>query len=386
VTVSGTVARGQFVARVWDVETGKPIGEQISGGVEPTTGLVRVLSSAEFNPDGTEVLTNDGKLWNAVTGKPVAQPTIVYKGFVNIAHFSPDGRRILTTSSEEMLVWDAKTGQRLTEPMRHDHDIHSAEFSPDGRLIVTASQDKTARIWDAVTGKCLADPTKHDDPVASAQFSSDCKRFLTVSGDKVACVWDTETGMPISDPITPNERIHSANFSPDGKRIVITSFDYAQVWDMTPRTDEIPPEWPVKLAEAIAGQRLNDRGLFEPLNKDPSEILEEVKEQLSHQPADDDWVIWGRWFLGDRSTRTISPFTKPTIPQYIENRITQYRKNRFEKGAKESLDEAEQLAFGNAEQLKRIAAARTARPSEELPKELPPNPFNSQLRLELQDW
>jgi len=33
-------------------------------------------------------------------------------------------------------------------------------------------------------------------------------------------------------------------------------------------------------------------------------------------PANDDWVVWGRWFLADHSTRTISPFSKVTIPEH----------------------------------------------------------------------
>jgi hypothetical protein len=37
---------------------------------------------------------------------------------------------------------------------------------------------------------------------------------------------------------------------------------------------------------------------------------------LEQAPGNDDWVVWGRWFLADRATRTISPFSKVTIPEY----------------------------------------------------------------------
>ena len=36
----------------------------------------------------------------------------------------------------------------------------SAAFSPDGKRIVTASSDKTARVWDAETGKPIGEPLK----------------------------------------------------------------------------------------------------------------------------------------------------------------------------------------------------------------------------------
>ena len=96
-----------------------------------------------------------------------------------------------------------------------------------------------------------------------------------------------------------------------------------------------------------------DRGVFEQLNEDQGWVLEEIRAQLNHAPADDDWTILGRWFLADRSTRTISPFSKITVPEYIENRIKE--------NTPESLDEAERLAVGNAEILQRIAQAKEAK-------------------------
>ena len=36
----------------------------------------------------------------------------------------------------------------------------SAAFSPDGKRIVTASSDKTARIWDAATGQPIGEPLR----------------------------------------------------------------------------------------------------------------------------------------------------------------------------------------------------------------------------------
>ena len=73
---------------------------------------------------------------------------------------------------------------------------------------------------------------------------------------------------------------------------------------------------------------------------------------MAREPDDDDWVVWGRWFLADRATRTISPFSKLTVPKYIENRINEM--------TPQSLNEAEQLAVGNPALLQRISQARRA--------------------------
>ena len=80
------------------------------------------------------------------------------------AQFSPDGKRIVTASQDKTArVWDAQSGQPLTEPLKHDNKVNSAQFSPDGKRIVTASDDNTARVWDAQSGQPLTEPLKHDE-------------------------------------------------------------------------------------------------------------------------------------------------------------------------------------------------------------------------------
>src|SRR6266446_170129 len=40
-------------------------------------------------------------------------------------------------------------GRPATEPMKHSGSVNSAQFSPDGKRIVTVSSDGTTRVWDA---------------------------------------------------------------------------------------------------------------------------------------------------------------------------------------------------------------------------------------------
>jgi WD40 repeat protein len=74
--------------------------------------------------------------------------------------------------------------------MRHEQRINSASFSPDGRWVITASSDDTACVWDPATGKPLSEPMQHGQWVSSASFSPDGTRVITASGDSTAKLWD----------------------------------------------------------------------------------------------------------------------------------------------------------------------------------------------------
>lgn len=354
--------------QIWDAETGKPLTAMKTDDLP---------YSAQFSPDGKLIVITSGntaQIWDAETGKPITaikHDNVVHG--VYYAEFSPDGKRIVTAQDATARVWDSATGKPLTEPMKHDAVMISAQFSPDGNRVVTASYDHTARVWDAQTGKPLTYPMKHGDFVKSAQFSPDGKRIVTASPSETgvwtqsgqpvmgpggkqimpgsgceARVWDASTGQPLTDPMKHDGFVQSVQFSPDGKRIVTASANEARIWDLVPASPA--PEWLPRLAEAIAGEHLNAEGVFEPGKTDPVDVIKEIKGKLSQGSDNDDWVIWGKWFLADRSTRTISPFSKVTVPEYAEDLIKE--------STRASLDEAEQLAIGNEQLLARIRKAR----------------------------
>src|SRR5262249_46854418 len=60
---------------------------------------------------------------------------------VSSAEFDPSGTRILTAAGGARL-WDAGSGQMLREFHGHSAQVLTALFSPDGRRIVTASADR----------------------------------------------------------------------------------------------------------------------------------------------------------------------------------------------------------------------------------------------------
>jgi hypothetical protein len=240
------------------------------------------------------------------------------------AAFSPDGQRVVTVCADKTAqLWDAQTGKALLEqPMELWYCGTSAVFSPDGSRVLTASWN-SVRVWDAKTGKPLTERIMLDGRASSAAFSPDGKRMVTTSYDNVAQVWDAQTGKPLGEPLRHPHSVLSASFSPDSSRLLTISSDKsARIWDV-PFSDTGLPEWFLAMAERIGGFRLNSEG-FLVRTDEYSTSRRKLRWTLDTlAPAETKTQVAGimRWILADRSTRTVSPLSKLTVAEWIENII-----------------------------------------------------------------
>ena len=53
-------------------------------------------------------------------------------------------------------LWNSTTGDLILGPLRgHKYAINSAAYSPDGKHIITGSSDRTLKLWDSATGEIV---------------------------------------------------------------------------------------------------------------------------------------------------------------------------------------------------------------------------------------
>ncbi len=219
--------------RVWDAETGQPVGAPLTGHEDSVIGVA-------FSPDGRRLasasLDNTARIWDAETGQPVGAPLRGHTGSVLSVAFSPDGNWLATASTDRTVqLWDARTGQPVgARLVGHTGSVVSVVFSPDGRRLATGSDDQTVRLWDAGTGQPVGAPlVGHTGPVLSVVFSPDGHRLASASMDKTARVWDADTGQGIGQPLSGHTApVQSVAFGPDGRRLATASADQTvRLWD-----------------------------------------------------------------------------------------------------------------------------------------------------------
>ena len=247
------------------------------------TGPVLGSHSGVMIPEGIAFPITE-KPRSGMRSRASTSQALKHQKFVYHASFSPDGRRVVTSSEDRTKrVWDAATGQPITPPLRHGDRVECASFSPDGRHVVTACGDGTARVWDAATGLPITLPLKVGWALYHASFSADGRRAVTVGYNReatalglgywraglptceawrsprrcllrlgyvphcrhpgpIARVWDVVKGEPVTPPLTHDGSVRGATFSLNGRRVITISHDgTARVWDVNNGDPLTPP-------------------------------------------------------------------------------------------------------------------------------------------------
>jgi WD40 repeat protein/serine/threonine protein kinase len=151
------------------------------------------------------------------------------------AALSTDGLT-LATGSNEIGIWDVRTGASKQTLEGQSVITDSLAFSPDGATLASAGHvDGTVKLWNVRDGKLKQTIKAHDAPTAVA-FSPDGKTLATGGYDGKLKLWDAEGGAPrrTLDYGSNSSVIDSIAFSPDGKFLACGGNEgdgQLKVWD-----------------------------------------------------------------------------------------------------------------------------------------------------------
>jgi WD40 repeat protein len=218
-------------ARIWRSDgTGQPV---VLAGHEHS------VYAAAFSNDDAYVVTVDGvaRVWRSDGQLP---PKVVglSKGpqwqsemVIADAHFSPDGRSLVTISPRYGILFWSLDGQTLLDSIQSFSLSDKAFWSPDlSFMAIVDGLEGSAEIWRIQRQGVLA---HHKGPARALAFSNDGSRIVTGASNGIALVHhaDGQGGYLVLQGHTG--AIRAATFSADGSKIATASEDgTAVVWPL----------------------------------------------------------------------------------------------------------------------------------------------------------
>jgi WD40 repeat protein/DNA-binding SARP family transcriptional activator/tRNA A-37 threonylcarbamoyl transferase component Bud32 len=223
--------------RVWDAATGDEMftvraRDEVDDVAWNPAGDLLATASADSETE-TGLVTIVDTSGDQVAALPEA-PGVRFGS----VRFSPDGRLLLTTSSEvgdptptgnDVSIWDWERGKIVRTI---EASAQRAIYDPTGALIATtAGVDGVAEIWDSETGQKVATLAGHTGGVEAVAFSADGTRLASAGADGTVRLWDPRSGEQLLVLRGHAGLVSSVAFSPDGSRLASVGADgYARVW------------------------------------------------------------------------------------------------------------------------------------------------------------
>ncbi|MBA3241662.1 MAG: hypothetical protein H0T60_10600, partial [Acidobacteria bacterium] len=125
-------------------------------------------------------------------------------------------RNMKVTSTGQVTLWDAVTGQMAGVLSGHDKGVEQVAFSGDGRWLASSSTSNTIKIWDVVArreARTLSGLTAHANSMA---FSADSRLLASAGDDGSTTLWDLQTGERLATLISLYDGGDWLVVTPDG--------------------------------------------------------------------------------------------------------------------------------------------------------------------------
>lgn len=197
------------------------------------------------------------------------------EGIPNVIRFSRDGAVLMVAGgrpveSGSVVLFDIKSGKRLTTIGDELDAVLAADLSPDQKLVALGGSGKVVKVYSTANGELVYKIEKHTDWITSVNFSPDGSKLATADRAGGLHLWDARSGGIILSLLEHKKSIRAVDWRSDSKMLASVSEDGKAIWwdisDGFPawnKSNAHPPERPVGVYGDIPNGILSAR--FSPM-------------------------------------------------------------------------------------------------------------------------
>jgi WD40 repeat protein len=205
---SAVVASRGNQIHVFDASSGKYIRSLVDPELKTAdkkplaAAHLSLVESLTISPDGKWIASGGYQeviLWDAQTGQLRHRLTGFAERVVALA-FSHDNKMLATgggapTEDGEIKIIDVQTGKEIKDIKNgHSDTVFGVSFSPDDKILATCGADKFVKTFEVPSGKFLKAFEGHTHHVLDVDWQAGGKQLASCGADNVIKIWNYETG------------------------------------------------------------------------------------------------------------------------------------------------------------------------------------------------
>lgn len=209
--------------------------------------------SLKFSANGSLLILAGGRggkfghavVWDVRTGRRVTEVGKEFDQAMS-ADITPDHRKIaLATNTKKVKCYDTATGELLYTIAKHTEWVTGADFSPDGILLATSDRNGNVMVWEAENGGEFYNLGQHKGAVTDLAWRADSNVLASAGADGTISVWEMKTGKRVANWSAHGAAVQSVAFTPDGRLLSCGNDGTSALWTIDGK----------RLPQALAGKQ-----------------------------------------------------------------------------------------------------------------------------------
>lgn len=208
---------------------------ELTGVLPYPEGYARSL---KFSANGSLLILGGGRggkfghtvVWDVKTGRRVTELGKEFDQLMS-ADISPDHKRIaFGTNTKRVKCYDTSSGELLYTISKHTEWVTGADFSPDGILLATADRNGNVMVWEAENGGEFFNLGQHKASVTDLSWRPDSNVLASCAADGTISTWELKTGKRVATWSAHGAAVQSVSFTPDGRLLSCGNDGTTALW------------------------------------------------------------------------------------------------------------------------------------------------------------